>query len=238
MDKTTTSDDGWELRSLLSNSNRKESFSSEPQVEYTYYDIQPGDSLQGICLRYACSVNQVRRMNRLMTDQDFYGLRRLKLPLGKFGLLEELLRQQTDLLLFENNNQTHTRHKSSPGSALSVTTRPKRDYPSNDISIAINTDPKQITVDDMLIIKNVFEDLDHHVERAKAAAADYEKRAADIVEEIDITSDNRHSCRVSKIPELFFSGENFGLNLKKLLILMFVVCLVIPLVYMQQAHIM
>lgn len=354
MDKTIASDnDGCELRSLLSSSNRKESISSEPQVEYTYYDIQPGDSLHGICLRYARSVNQVRRLNRLMTDQDFYGLKRLKLPVGKFGLLEDLLRQndprqQTDLLLFENNNPTHTRHKSSPGSALSVTTRRNqqaayeplislhhssdrldelsradtnsriddelepttsnlynptlkpptvqhnphsfsslRDYPTNDISIAINSaepnsrsiagnasrqykppqtnhpdsktiqqqpfikseivpDPSQITIDDMLtdgdpVIKNIFEDVDYHVERVKADAADYDKRAADIVRGIDVSLDgqipSRQTTRVSKIPELFFSGENFGLNVEKLLILICFVCLVIPLVYMHQAHI-
>lgn len=64
---------------------------SEPFVEFTFYDIQPGDTLHSICLKYACSVNQVKRLNSLINDQDFYGLRRLKLPLGKLALLKDVI---------------------------------------------------------------------------------------------------------------------------------------------------
>jgi hypothetical protein len=190
MDEEFTSDNGCELRSLLSDCNRKET------TEYIYYDIQEGDTLHGICLRYACSVSQVKRLNRLMTDQDFHGLTRLKLPLGKFGLLEDLLQQRDQ-----------TRHKSSPGSALSVTTR---------------TNQQAITIEDNedLLRKDIFEDLDSDVERAKAAAADFEKRVAADYDKLE---------EVAHLPE--FPKENLGLSLKKLLILILFACLVIYLVY-------
>lgn len=355
MDKTGRSS-GYELRNLNGSSKKEAPSTGQEggQVEFTYYVIQPGDSLHGICLRYACPISTVRRLNQLMTDQDFYGLRRLKLPLGKFGLLEELLRrqdpaQQSDLLFpdstnhNENNNtkQPMTPIKNSPGSALSVTTRrpnysqfkpllspgyssdrinelqrdpimgelngrrstdlwgqlssglPTGSMQHNShsfsslrelspltghINIDINStdlsprsasatnnfssteaikqqnfikselvpDPSQITIDNLLTddeppVKSVFDDLDYHVEKAKAAAESYERRAAEIVNGIDTSNDGaqapERTTRVSKIPELFFSGENFGLNFKKLIALIIFVCLVIPLIYMNPANI-
>lgn len=299
--------------------------------EFTYYDIQPGDSLQSISLRYSCHINQIKRLNGLMTDQDFYGLRRLKLPLGKLGLLEDVLTQQKngtqDLLMLDDAGARNSRPRlvNSPGSAssvvdirnnfrfkpllspgyssdrineshrfstynnyspsqhssvssglnllqhnshsfsslselgradtnMSVNNLPNSSRPrtSNDINLPqrsfIKTDMvpdlSQVTVDNMLIdeqpvVANVFEDLDYHVERAKVAAESYEQRAADIVKGIESSNDYVDYSRPkpSKIPELFFSGENFGLNIKRLVMLIFFVCLVIPLVYISQDNV-
>lgn len=108
---------------------------NEPNGEFTHYAIQPGDTLQNICLRYACPINQVKRLNGLMTDQEFYGLRHLKLPLGKLGLLEDVLRSNRGIsaqngpaeppkdISYESrvDNQRY-RFVNSPGSALSVST--------------------------------------------------------------------------------------------------------------------
>lgn len=311
---------GYELKNLSKNRD----LISEHIVEVTYYDIQPGDTLQSICLRYACPVNQVKRLNGLMSDQDFYGLKRLKLPLGKLGLLEDLLKQQKHVEESANGIQNKRnigaqtpplRVSNSPGSAISTRDRYKpllspgyssdrvdklgrdalnhipgdenaigvqhnsysfsslRDFANNDININMNSGSVQspvqpqhpasssfidfsllphktfikdnvnqdhLTADDLLfnsenVVHSVFEDLDYHVERAKEVAGTFDKRAAEIVNQIDINNvpyPPQPTTKVSKIPELFFSGENFGLNLKKLVLLIFVVCLVVPLVYM------
>lgn len=310
--------------------------------EFTYYDIQPGDSLHNICLRYARPINQVKRLNGLMIDQEFYGLRRLKLPLGKLGLLEDVLRNQNNNLSAnliqmsgsDNNapqNDPPKKFANSPGSALSVTNGNRNFKPllspgyssdnvsrlqtrvtrssnenrlgaqdchlqhnphsfsslreferANDKNISIdldessmyyphpssngttsrfntielreksfiktNVDDAQISIDAMLtdsesLVPNVFEDLDFHVERAKIAAETYDKRAAELTDQININTDGltattrSPTTQASKIPELFFSGENFGLNLTKLVALIFFICLVVPLVYMNQVNV-
>lgn len=324
----------------LKNLNKAKDLISEPVIEFTYYDIQHGDSLQSICLRFACSVNQVKRLNGLITDTEFYGLRRLKLPLGKLGLLEDLLKgqqeqqQQVRSLVDATTNHSYSNHLTSPhrnivnspGTALSVSIRDQnprfrpllspgfssdrinelnkiqqndeaensnglsstrahhnshsfsslRDFVGNDTSIDLYgypdysltsihnnqaskhlqqqnfiksnyDDDGQVAVDDLIgsgtTVQSVFEDLDYYVERAKAAAETYDQRASELVGQINVDDSSTHSWtssarpRVSRIPELFFSGENFGMNFKKLIILIIVVCLVIPLIYLNQANV-
>lgn len=306
---------------------------SEPVIEYTFYDIKSGDTLHSICLRYACPLAQVKRINGLMNDQEFYGLRRIKLPKGKLGLLEQVLTSQqssgSPTHQLENNRQKIV---ISPGSALSVSTSsyghhgakfkphlspgyssdrinelnrfPNGLTPSGELAAASsqhlmksphshsfsslrdytnqeNDDtnqqhvPEPIYIDtrqlqthnfikthfdtdrseDQIIVDNipnatnhvdnvdkVFEDLDYHVEKAKVAAESYDQRASEIVNRIDIngtppTSLSRGQQRVSKIPELFFCNENFGLSYKKLLVFIIIVCLFVPLIYINQAKI-
>lgn len=331
INRTKSSDNnayGQELKSL----NKNRDFINDSNIEYTLYDIKPEDSLQSICLKYACPLNQVKRLNGLMTDQEFYGLRRIKLPLGKLGLLEDMLKsQQNNVNIFDNPISEFTPSPTpppppqqiprttinSPGSALSVSVRHNpqfkpllspgissdrisdfskqnlngnqsittngslkyhnhshsfsslRDFVSNDTNIDIEVQnqvyvasrhieqPKafiksdfdnhydeNVETDDILMIGNdnvgkVFEDLDYHVERAKAVAETYDQRAAEIVDRIDTNNPNSMITNIrhkrSRIPDLFYCNENFGLSYKKLVIFIFIVCLVIPLIYLNQA---
>lgn len=291
----------------LNNVRKTRDLISEPNGEYTYYDIQKDDSLHSICLRYSCRVDQVKQLNGLMNDQDFYGLRRIKLPLGKLGMLQEILKSEEENAS-SSNNHTRSRLVNSPGSALSVSVKhnphfkplldpgtssdnlielnksssiegtqvhlsegsnglrtqhnhshslsPIRDFVSDDININIDqVDTKLLKQQNFIksdlgqeellgnaellvttgdnVVERVFEDLDYHVERARVAAETYNQRAAEITERIDSGSSNPMSAsfarsRASKIPELFFCNENFGLNYKKLLVCIFFICLVIP----------
>lgn len=344
---------GHEMKNLNNNNNggRIRDPNGDQILEFTTYEIKPGDSLRNICLRYACSINQVKRLNGIMSDQEFYGLRYIKLPMGKMGLLEDVLKTNAsseDLLKFRdsnanlnalNNADGHQNRMpiNSPGCALSVSTTGRnpgfkpllspglssdrindlnkfnnpyttqdhqnrqdnrdgwkhqhshsfsslRDF-ANDTNIYIGsttaatsatnqnlpttpTKPHQsfiksdilhddhIEIDDLIItndmeatinhqngggnsnVERVFQDLDFHVERAKAAAETYDQRAAELADRIDINGpavDPIFRPRVSKIPELFYCSENFGLNLRKLLVIIFVVCLLVPLIYLNQA---
>lgn len=327
--KRQLNSDGHELRNL----GYTKDF-NDPPVEFTYYDIQPNDTLQSICLRYTCSYNHVKRLNGLINDNEFYGLRQLKLPLGKLGLLEDILKKQQSpngsSLDHKTDSITSRKLVNSPGSALSVNTRHIRPRfkpllspgyssdrinelgrnplanlgashqlsPSDATAITLqhnshsfsslrelnanndiidmhaasentatnlnhisgstlqqqnfiksdfDNEIGQFTVDNLLtesdpVIQNIFEDLDYHVEKAKAAAETRDQRVTELVDTIAINNPSngnhivRTTTRVSKIPELFFSGENFGLNFKKLVVLIFVVCLFVPLVYINQTN--
>ncbi|ETE65237.1 hypothetical protein E2320_017579 [Naja naja] len=52
-------------------------------------DIQEGDTLNALALQYSCSVADIKRVNNLITDQDFFALRTIKIPVKKFSLLTE-----------------------------------------------------------------------------------------------------------------------------------------------------
>uniref|UniRef100_A0A8C8RVV2 LysM and putative peptidoglycan-binding domain-containing protein 3 n=1 Tax=Pelusios castaneus TaxID=367368 RepID=A0A8C8RVV2_9SAUR len=52
-------------------------------------DIQEGETLNAIALQYCCSVADIKRVNNLITDQDFFALRSIKIPVKKFSVLTE-----------------------------------------------------------------------------------------------------------------------------------------------------
>ncbi|NXW64337.1 LYSM3 protein, partial [Eurystomus gularis] len=52
-------------------------------------DIQEGDTLNAVALQYCCSVADIKRVNNLINDQDFFALRSIKIPVKKFSVLTE-----------------------------------------------------------------------------------------------------------------------------------------------------
>ncbi|XP_044513589.1 lysM and putative peptidoglycan-binding domain-containing protein 3 [Gracilinanus agilis] len=52
-------------------------------------DIQEGDTLNAIALQYCCSVADIKRVNNLISDQDFFALRSIKIPVKRFSVLTE-----------------------------------------------------------------------------------------------------------------------------------------------------
>lgn len=54
-------------------------------------DIQEGDTLNAIALQYSCTVADIKRVNNLISDQDFFALRSIKIPVKKFSSLTETL---------------------------------------------------------------------------------------------------------------------------------------------------
>ncbi|XP_008059252.1 lysM and putative peptidoglycan-binding domain-containing protein 3 [Carlito syrichta] len=54
-------------------------------------DIQEGDTLNAIALQYCCTVADIKRVNNLISDQDFFALRAVKIPVKKFSSLTETL---------------------------------------------------------------------------------------------------------------------------------------------------
>lgn len=50
------------------------------QVPYSEHQIQEGDTLQGLALRYGCTVGRLKQFNNLLSDQDFFARTALKIP--------------------------------------------------------------------------------------------------------------------------------------------------------------
>ncbi|XP_029019284.1 lysM and putative peptidoglycan-binding domain-containing protein 3 [Betta splendens] len=58
-------------------------------IVYLTRDIQEGDTLNSIALQYHCSVADLKRANSLLTEQDFFALRSVKIPVRRFSVLTE-----------------------------------------------------------------------------------------------------------------------------------------------------
>ncbi|XP_037114241.1 lysM and putative peptidoglycan-binding domain-containing protein 3 isoform X1 [Syngnathus acus] len=84
------SEEDGELRPRGRERNRR-STSKERMDDIVYLtrDIQEGDTLNSIALQYHCSVADLKRSNNLLTEQDFFALRSVKIPVKRFSMLTE-----------------------------------------------------------------------------------------------------------------------------------------------------
>ncbi|XP_067145270.1 lysM and putative peptidoglycan-binding domain-containing protein 3 [Centruroides vittatus] len=60
-------------------------------VHYLEHQIREGDSLQKLSLLYRCPVAELKRANRLLSNQEFYGLKKIKIPVKSYSILTEIL---------------------------------------------------------------------------------------------------------------------------------------------------
>jgi len=78
-------------------------------------EILPNDTLQSFSLMYNCNVNDIKRANNLISEQDFFALKKLKIPVKKYGLLtdgvEEKQRRNKLQLMTSNINNSSTSGK-------------------------------------------------------------------------------------------------------------------------------
>ncbi|GBM57466.1 LysM and putative peptidoglycan-binding domain-containing protein 3 [Araneus ventricosus] len=59
--------------------------------DFLYLKIEEGDTLQSISIKYQCPISDLKRANNLMSSQEFFGLKHLKIPVKKHSLLTEIL---------------------------------------------------------------------------------------------------------------------------------------------------
>lgn len=82
--------ENFELRSRGKERLRKSTSKERlDDIIYLSRDIQEGDTLNSIALQYHCSVADIKRANNLLTEQDFFALRSIKIPVRRFSVLTE-----------------------------------------------------------------------------------------------------------------------------------------------------
>jgi len=69
-------------------------------MKYVDRKIKPGDTLRGLSLRYNVQLAVLRQINNLISEQDFYSLKEIKIPIqtaysSRFELLKEDAQQES-----------------------------------------------------------------------------------------------------------------------------------------------
>lgn len=128
-------DDGesYELR-LRGRESLRRSASRERMDDIIYLarDVQEGDTLNSLALHYHCSVADLKRANNLLTEQDFFALRSVKIPVRRFSVLTEAY--NTTELKPSSPSTTWSLSQISPGSS-SVPTECSTDSSSSTDSV-------------------------------------------------------------------------------------------------------
>ncbi|KAG5280739.1 hypothetical protein AALO_G00063480 [Alosa alosa] len=82
--------ENYELRSRARDRMRRSTSRDRlDDIVYLVRDIKDGDTLNSISLQYFCSVADIKRANNLLTEQDFFALRSIKIPVKRFSVLTE-----------------------------------------------------------------------------------------------------------------------------------------------------
>lgn len=218
------------------------------QTDFIYYTVQPGDTLQNLSVRYSCPVASIKRLNNLWSDQEFYGLSRIKLPAGKLRLIADVINEdhmrshhttakETEPPVVHPTptlgtfNQLEERSLEEIHSNQSQTYIAKREfYPTNDIDL-LNSGGGD----------SIFKNLDLNIERARTAARFYNDNASAIMQSLaqggnlvdydddDLNNPNKIAQREAET--LLNDMSDYGLSYNGLILFIFIVCLICPLAY-------
>lgn len=196
-------------------------------VDYVEWSIKEGDTLSSLSLKSGCTMSHLKRANNLITDQDFYALSVIKIPVKKYGILSEVL-------VLENNGLPHNQLPTAD--LLGLNTAP--DPPVNRIpDMSISTDGDDVIREAQKFIQNV----DKEVTQIKEKVID--KRTESIVSGLPALVNNEipHSSNSSTRLPLHAApfncdGADGGLTIYHVLILVLIVCILIPVIYIFMAE--
>lgn len=222
--------------------------SNEPcrqqSVDYIYYTVQPGDTLHNLSFKYSCPVASIKRLNNLWSDQEFYGLTKLKLPVGKLRLIADVIDDSSSK---PNNYDTPT--STAPSETLNqVTTTFNQCYSNHIYDAQLETTNLDQSSTSTIARESIFKDLDLNIEKARSAALSYNDNASAIMQSLadsgnivaneeEINDPNRIACREAEI--LLNDMSDYGLSYSGLILFIFIVCLVCPLayvIYLEENH--
>lgn len=109
-DETENGGPNVELRTRRPEPRRIYTDSPSPLIDYVEWPVNQGDTLSSISLKSGCTISQLKRANNLMSDQDFYALHIIRIPIKRFGILSEVVHNSKQesapvppLLSFEDN---------------------------------------------------------------------------------------------------------------------------------------
>jgi hypothetical protein len=217
---------------LSCDENYKQDFEltkSDSLIDYINYQICESDSLQSIALRYGCSVSKIKQINHLMTDQEFYGLRVVKLPVKKFGILSDVLVHQVN-----NSSQLDSDHNSSNLIDIDFNESDLQKPRTNSLTVNIGISQhlnRTNSEDAFKFLNHMDEDLKKIRESTKTVieSSNVKNLVENTVRESDYSIVESTKLKNSA----FFSCDesDYGINWFNLLLLAFVVLILVPFVY-------
>ncbi|XP_072942734.1 lysM and putative peptidoglycan-binding domain-containing protein 3 isoform X2 [Epargyreus clarus] len=66
----------------------------KPVEHFIEAQVQEGDTLQAIALRFYCSISELKRINQIHKDNEIYARRTIKVPVTPYSVLTELIPAQ------------------------------------------------------------------------------------------------------------------------------------------------
>lgn len=200
--------------------------SSSHLVDFVEWAVKPGDTLSSLSLKSGCTISHLKRANNLMTDQDFYALSVIRIPVKRYGILSEVLvmdnngttgsQETADLLGLNQDKASVVDDDDGRTSGLSISSNGHADG-CNDAQKFIQNLDKEVTS-----IKEVM------VKRSGGT------RTSLSLANNEIPLPLRHPISGTPVaPGSSFhcDGADGGLTIYHALILALVICILVPVIY-------
>lgn len=225
-------------------SSSHESFRHHSPVDFIYYTVQPGDTLQNLSVKYSCPVASIKRLNNLWSDQEFYGLTRLKLPAGKLRLIADVIdaeqTSKTDTSTVPTTVKSATGLDASQQSSVALINSKCREFEHFNGSESTSSDPELRPTNSS---DSIFKNYDLNIEKARTAALSYEDNASAIMQTLvksgNMIDDDSNEIAKRDSEILLYDMSDYGLSYNGLLLFIFIVCLICPLayvIYLEETH--
>uniref|UniRef100_T1JDW5 LysM domain-containing protein n=1 Tax=Strigamia maritima TaxID=126957 RepID=T1JDW5_STRMM len=65
---------------------------------YIEKEILSGDSIANLALRYGCTVEELKRLNKIFYDQEIHALDKIKIPIKPFSILTEISEKEEEII--------------------------------------------------------------------------------------------------------------------------------------------
>ncbi|XP_059054919.1 lysM and putative peptidoglycan-binding domain-containing protein 3 [Achroia grisella] len=194
------------------------------QDHFIEAQVQEGDTLQALALRFRCSISELKRINQIHKDNEIYARRTIKVPVTPYSVLTEMIPTHLPELQSSSSNNVPTNHilkellENNHTSSLSqqknsqienVSPRENGDHTIDCNSIVLNSTlaPSVATYTDMEGNETVSEDTQL------------------------LPNKQKEPVEAVVVKELTSHGADFGLKWFHLVGFMLILGVVVPLVY-------
>ncbi|KHJ45603.1 isocitrate dehydrogenase, NAD-dependent [Trichuris suis] len=128
---------------------------------YAWYSLRPDDTLQKVALKFSLTVNELKRINGLVSDQDFFALKALRIPDSRLQHLTVEERRKAEAKTTARDHM----QLDDPSIAVDAFNMDDGGTPSNQPTNIKQAESSSSC--DQRVIANLFCEVDKNLERAK-----------------------------------------------------------------------
>ena len=178
--------------------------SKTPKDQTIECDIQPTDSLKTLSLKYNIPVSELKRVNNIINEAEFFALKRIKIPVKPTSFLTDLLPGVHSDESKNNNGWLVDTSKGSPNLVSS-------DFSSR-VSSGYSSPYSEPDTDNMRAnllfheskdkkkVKRFLKDMDKDLDRIKERNSEIVTTSNDLTSQSQITEVRRFPLKASQIP--------------------------------------
>ncbi|NP_001002104.1 lysM and putative peptidoglycan-binding domain-containing protein 3 [Danio rerio] len=201
--------EAFELRSRgRERHHRSTSRDRKDDIVYLIREIKEGDTLISISLQYFCTVADIKRANNLLTEQDFFALRSLRIPVRKFSS-------------FTETHNTAPHKSSSPSGTCRITETPVSGASLDSTSSSSSADS----------VECFLQEKDKDIQQLVKSSAPSRNSLSEVVSSLEqpLLGDAERRPAIKKDP---YYGADWGMRWWTAVAIMLVVGIVTPVFYL------